>query len=288
MGNYGIKVTTANSDIGTADPRTISMSSSYTMFKIHSDGTQTGTITGGVTGGTVNFIHGLGYVPAFWTYYIGNDGKQRLLSNLPEGIGYTGNITSFAGTNNLTCVYDLGSVPNQIGPYTWTSAYEDFLGFSFVQVGKLESGLSISSGVVFGSVNIGQGVTIGTAMLNFYVQSKGTNTADGTLKFFGIDSDNITTINDLNSTETTAGGTQNVANIGLGESFGMNVTSCVQEIVNRSGWSSGNGMGFHIRDVNFPNGKLFIDVTNNSTLTIYLPGGNTFTFRTIIFKDKIY
>ena len=300
MGDFGIKVTNDNSDIGTADPRTISMSSQYTMFKIHSDGTQTGTITPGNSTGTITFTHGLGYVPAFWVYVVDSDGKQRIADHTPESIDVLGGYGAYAGTNTITCIYNLGYNWNEIKTGQWSDAIDSSGNFR-LQVGREGGGTNYDCGVmwenvtntnfIFGTlVNLPQGATIGTAFIDFQVDAKGTSTADGTIKCLGIDRSNLVELTDLGNAETAAVGTQTVANIAVGEGFGIPVTAQVQEIVDRVDWVSGGNMGFHIRRVDSPDDKWFRDTTTDpdTSLTIRKTGNATFSFRVVIFKDKVF
>jgi hypothetical protein len=299
---YGIKVSNLGVDVGTADLRETSMRSDCNMFKIHSDGTQTGAIQAGQRAGTVTFTHGLGYIPAFWVYYIGTDGKQRQMSNFSGGdINW---VSTYAGTDTITCIADIGYNYNQIVKSSWNDAIDSDGNFQ-MRVGDPGGGRK-NCGVVYTRLNNGNdmeaatynllhGQTVETAWLDFYVSSKGTTTADGTLRYCGIDADQILSISDMSDPDTTAGGTQNVSNIPVGERFGMNVTSSVQEIIDRDNFVGGtagtaSGMGFHVYDVNFPSDKWFTDSSTfpyDTTLTITTVGSATFTFRVVIFKDKL-
>lgn len=300
---YGIKVSNPGVDVGTADLRTISMRSDCNMFKVHSDGTQTGTIQAGQSKGTVTFTHGLGYVPAFWAYYVDTDGKQRQLSNLPVGIDYTSSLSTYAGTNTIICEYNLGYNYNQIYKDMWNDAV-DSDGYQRLYVGN--DGIAQKNcGVVYTGLNNGDilgttfnlqyGQTVGTAILDFYVSSKGTTIADGTVRHTGIDADQTLSISNMGDPDTTAGGTQTVANIGVGDRFGINVTSAVQEIIDRAGFVGGtagtaSGIGFHIYAGDTPANKWFMDSAeypSDTSLTITTIGSAVFSFRVVIFKDKI-
>ena len=299
MADWGMKVSEESYDIGTAGLQNLIASSNYSMFKIHSDGSQVGTIQAGQQAGTVTFTHGLGYVPAFIPYYRDTSGNLRILSGIREGIGIAGGVYAYAGTSTITCIYDLGYPHNYIQKTAWTDAVDTNGNFQ-LRVGNVD-GAGKDCGVVYtnlnngGQINLLQGDTIGTASLGFYVSSKGTNTANGTIRTFGINLDSITSISDLSSPLTSAVGTQTVANIGTGESFGINVKDQLQEVVNRAGFVGGtagtaSGVGFHIQNFDSPTNKFFIDSASlpDTTLTIVKPGSVTFAFRMVIFKDKVF
>jgi len=301
MADWGIKVANTGVDVGTALANTLAMSSDFTMFKLHSDGTAYGTIQPGQSSGTVSFTHNLGYVPVFWVYFIDQDGNQRLYSNTNEGIEVLDWISASSGTNTITCslnlTYNWNEI-NKIAPYDGYNTYDG--NYNIGMLGQI-NGNHQSTGFVFypmaevsifyGTlVDLPQGATISSAQLSYGVNSKGTNNADGTMSTHGVKFDYGTSIGDLNAEQTSGSTVQTVGGIGTGESFGINVTSAVQEIVNQAGWTSGTGMHFHLRDINFPTEKWYRDIAGAPTtnLVVRKSGNLTFGFRVVIFKDKVF
>ena len=193
MANWGIKVANTGVDIGTALANTLAMSSNFSMFKLHSDGTSYGTLTPGQQAATVTFTHNLGYVPMFWPYFINPDGNQLLFSNTNEGIEPTDWITAEAGTDTIKCSYNAGIPWNQIlktQPYDGYNTYDG--NYNIGMVGQI-GGVGQSTGFVFypmaetsffyGTlVDLPQGATIATATLSYGVNSKGTNNASNSTR----------------------------------------------------------------------------------------------------------
>lgn len=110
-----------------------------------------------------------------------------------------------------------------------------------------QGGTSYDGGYRFTSVNVPQGATINDAKVVFNKLGGG-----GSPSFVmrGIDEDNTATFSSSNKpsdqTLTTANLSGTVSS--AIDPLNMNVTNMVQEIVNRSGWESGNAMGFVIAD----------------------------------------
>lgn len=104
-------------------------------------------------------------------------------------------------------------------------------------------------GLRFEGVTIPQGSTINSATLKGYLSSFGIT--DGTLrtKVYGIDEDNTATM-----TSDPTGRTKTTAAVDWDEASktdpitSPDISTIVQEIVDRAGWSSGNAMGFLIPD----------------------------------------
>jgi len=112
------------------------------------------------------------------------------------------------------------------------------------------------------------------------------------IKTYGIDEDNTADFSSspMGRDETTSVTTQNVSVPSAGNYFGINVRDQVAEITTRSGWSSGNSLGFKIFDNGSPDSVWTEDdqpTGINSRLEIIYGDSTTITFRTIIFKDKI-
>ena len=130
-------------------------------------------------------------------------------------------------------------------------------------------------GVQYGSVNIPQGETITTAYIQFQCDEVSTGTVTITIE--GHDNDNApsftsTAYNVSSRTRTSASTTWSPANWNTVGESGTNqrtgeIKTIVQEIVNRSGWSSGNSMAFIFSG---PSGTRTAET--NPTLHIEYPG----------------
>lgn len=98
----------------------------------------------------------------------------------------------------------------------------------------------------FPGVTVAQGTTIQSAYIEYYVGWKGTGSGNCKFKVYGIDEDNTGELTSypLGRPATDAVTNADISLPSTGERFSVNVTSQVQEILNRGGWSSGNAMGF--------------------------------------------
>lgn len=144
-----------------------------------------------------------------------------------------------------------------------------------VEVGKEADGTSVNGAMRFTNITISQGTTIQNANLGFKVGTKGSGSGDLQAKIYGIDEDNTGSFSGspLGRTRTDAYDQASWSLPPQGEFSNHNVTSIVQEIINRSGWSSGNAIGFHILDNGSPTNVWIYD-TNGSKLDIVLPSAS--------------
>ncbi len=120
------------------------------------------------------------------------------------------------------------------------------------------------------SVAVPQGATILSATLNLYANTSNLGTTAKTI-FYGVSQDNVTGFADLTAdkpegkTRTTASVTKDftVANWGTTgfDKELVDVTTLVQEIVNRGGWVSGNSMAL----VGHDNGSTVDNYIGNGT-----------------------
>jgi hypothetical protein len=103
----------------------------------------------------------------------------------------------------------------------------------------------VTVGVRFTAVTIPQGVTVTSATLTL-VSSGGDTGTPGTVTLKGIASDNcadFSTTAPSVASKTSASATAPHGGAD-GTSYGVTVTSIVQEILSRAGWTSGNAIGF--------------------------------------------
>lgn len=131
-------------------------------------------------------------------------------------------------------------------------------------------GTELKGALRFQSLAITQGSTIVSATLYIKVAVReGSDTVKA--EVCGIDEDNTASFSSspFGRTKTTASNTADYSSSGTGW-FEISVTSIVQEIVNRGGWSSGNAMGFIVEDNGTDTGA------DNSVFNTYVSGlGNS-------------
>lgn len=302
MKNYGIKVVESSKDISSTDVRDLILSSKYSMLKYHLDTTSDLTINVGDTHKYVDFTHNLGYVPAFIAYELWNGTEATIIpyGSLNEG-GYpflpTQYVYAYADSTKIRCgkVYTNPYGQKILLSQTGTDYWWDYGGGfnAIIEVGNntVEGG-SINSAIRFPSVPIIKNQSIVSASLDLAVDVKGSGTGDIKVKVLGIDEDNTGDFgsNPMGRTETTAVTLQQSPCPNVGEYLNINVKTQVEEITSRNGWSSGNAIGFKLFDNGSPDNVWLFEVLTmgiDSKLTIQTGTSEIYTFRVIVFKDKI-
>lgn len=107
----------------------------------------------------------------------------------------------------------------------------------------------------FTNVVANQGATLNSAQLRMKVSLQGGGSGNLKYRVYGIDEDNTGdfSTNPFGRTKTTANETADIALPGAGNYTNIDVTSEVNEIIQRAGWSSGNAMGFLVENNGSPN-----------------------------------
>lgn len=299
--DYGIKVSKAGANAESTDPRDLLMDSKYNMLKVHQDSTSNITFTPGDTYQYADFTHNLGYVPAFMPYVqdLSDSSKLRFIGFTPPtdlGVAYW----SYADSSKVRIGVSLiGVAYNRYqsdqsqggGAAASTTLYDEHFGdHSHIVVGK-KDGNTRNGAIIIGPVNVSQGVSINDALLGYAVNFKGAGSGDLKGKIYGIAEDNTSTSgNPMGRSKTSNSDTANWSLPSVGQHSQHGITSIVQEIVNRGGWSYGNNMGFLVYDNGSPSEVWAEDDTGtgiDSKLDIKYGGNTTITVRAIIFKDKI-
>ena len=119
--------------------------------------------------------------------------------------------------------------------------------YYYIQIG-LDDGNNCNGAIRFAGIPINQGVSVYSAILNFYIDTRGSGSGDMKIKTYGIDEDNTApfTSYPMGRPKTDAFTSQNVSVPPAGERFGINVKDQVNEILARGGWQNGNAIGFLI------------------------------------------
>lgn len=309
---YGLKISRPGFDVNRANPNELSFSSQFKTLKVKSYGS--GSLTDGSR--TATIAHNLGYVPFFMVHGTGNSGNgssfyssgeygllplgtSGILANPAVGLG--NDLFAYADSTNLYIkaqsnfgvISYPGSDGSTISKYM---AFEGSLwGYDSSQGWYFGNNLP-SFGAEKGAIRFGpsgialtQAQSIYKATLNLYI---GYRTGSGQVKgiVYGIDEDNT---GDFNAgtpatarTKTTAS-TTTTTTASLGNTLSIDVTSQVQEIVNRAGWSSGNKMGFIIDDNGTTASNNYGEnTTSQSTLDILI--SNTIaSYKYTIFENQL-
>ena len=304
MTKYGIKIIKEGESPTTTDPRKISMSSEYTMLKYHDVVDATLTISPGSDTGTVTIPHSLGYVPAYMAYAFGTNPFIQTFEDAGSIIPVYGDMKSgepdfeaYATDTGITVTATLPEVWNKFEYTTagiWGYQYNDGDGNEYYVAGKHDS-FATGMFFLFSDIEIDQGEQLVEAYFEFG-DVHCTAGSDIKFKTWGLDQDDTQAprdYDDANSKpKTSAVRTKTQAAITSNFTYGDNVTTLVQEVIDRGGWSSGNGIGLINNDNGSDDGHAMKTyewdyVPGNVRLFITRPGSLSLSIRVIIFKDKI-
>lgn len=135
-----------------------------------------------------------------------------------------------------------------------------------IEVGKDFFGDDRTAAIRFNNVTIPNGDTISSAVLTFQALSSSSTTPN--VKIYGFDEDDTADLNSDPSsrTRTTAAIDWDQGPVVFQQEYTIDITSIVQEIVDRPGWTSGNDMGFIIVNDGSP---------TNTSHVYYTYDGNT-------------
>lgn len=290
MSNIGIKVVNAGTSIQSNDPRDIILSSKYSMFKYHYDGTISLTVNPGDTDVYGTVAHNLGYIPASMSYVSYPDTNlQTFVPEIPYGVDLQRYSSAKMGTSNLVVGFHLAEPYNQF-TYDINDYWSTRRGANYFDVGKYSDGNTMNGATRFTNINLNKNESYISANLDVLVGSKGTASTDTKFNFYGIDEDNTSSFGDpMGRDRTTSTQSKSQSLPPINNYFGIDVHNEVNEIISRAGWSNGNAIGFLFFNNNSDTGAYFGDalVLPASKLTITKSGSMTITFKVIIFKDRI-
>ena len=145
----------------------------------------------------------------------------------------------------------------------------------------------------FDGIGLNKDAPISSATLTIIFNSHSTTDTDLKMITYGIDEDDTHDFdsgesNPLSRTKTSASTTSQFND--KNTRVDIDVKSIVEEITTRSGWSSGNAIGFTMLNNGSPT-DVWFDCYPSTISTMYLiiVGGESFDiyFKCIIFKDKI-
>lgn len=125
-------------------------------------------------------------------------------------------------------------------------------GTYFFTVGYYKlSNATLRGAIRFTSINLAQGTSIYAANVHMYVGIR-SGSSEVKAKIWGINEDNTADFSSgggvFARSRTTNSNTNSYSATGTGGYFTIGVTSMVQQIINRGGWSSGNAIGFVVED----------------------------------------
>lgn len=316
---YGIKVSRPGFSVHTGNPEELAFSSAYKTLKIHAQGN--GSLTHSAR--TVTIAHNLGYVPFFLvhsqldpavasTTLVGSN-TDYFISPFRLGTALdvweaenTHDVIAWADTTNLyvRARANVGKEFYVVSGYNTSGhdrnqcmAEEDGGG---TDLGWWEVGYDSISGTNHGALRFGpsgisltQGQSIYSATLGLYIGGRN-GSGEIKMKIYGIDEDDTVAFNSgtpaTARAKTTANTTSNTT-ASQGNTLGIDVTSLVQEIVDRAGWASGNQIGFIMNDngTSSGNGSYYEDSSTGDPASYLeiMKSSSLASFKYTIFKNQL-
>lgn len=291
MANYGIKVSYPGKNVLTCEPYDLVFSSQYPTFNRHTYGSGTITHSGGRTH---TIPHGLGYVPMFEVqaqiYGIYGNTKYYTLpyvdgNNAAQCYAYADATNLYVRVKDdfAYSIFDR----NDMGEETSGIGY--FQGICRVEEDNPTVGDS-DGAIRFGSVTIAKNTTLIDAYIRYYMWRR-SGSSNMYWKVWGIAEDNTGGFgSDPLGRAVTVNSHRPEGNPSQGSWFSFGVKEATQDIINRSGWSSGNNLGYIMRrDGQMPANNGFADsMDSGQTTQLYILTTNTLlNYKYTIFKDRI-
>lgn len=295
---YGIRISQPGVDVRTATPDQLSFSSEYQTLKVHSQGSGSITDSGGRT---ATIAHGLGYVPEFLVHHTTPVSSSRY-AVAPYRPSYVSGSLPHFNDNNTEVWADSTNLYIKVNnDYGWEYFFpvgdNDYLGETngFGNLHVLVCGNDNTyvtgdsrGGIRFRSISLSKGESIYAAQIG--VDLHFDLAGDVPCTVTGIDEDNTADFASYDFSRTKTSSSTNVTASGsfnAGDIWRFGVKSIVDQIDNRSGWSSGNAMGFYF-DRNGVNAGAYISTNSDfySHLRI-LRSDTLINYKYTIYKNPI-
>lgn len=284
MNNWGLKSSNNGKDVFFLDGNNfnpdLSFSSKYKNLRIAKSGD--GSFT---TGSSSTVAHGLGYPSAYIIYTSTDNIKFSLY-------GYR----SYIDSTNLVIEADNPSVVNTYKPIDDNDyGNESGAGYgnTYAKIGH-DSGFGGDWNGALRFRNVNETSSVTSAELGFYIYSRTGGSVS--VSTHGINEDNTSDFSGspFGRSQTTAVINNNCdSGISSGGFWAFDVTNIFTEITGRPGWSSGNNMGFLLRNNGTTGNNYIIDDSrflseNNSYLKITTTSApQTIYYKYVIFTNKI-
>lgn len=306
--DYGIKVSRPGFSAQTAAINELAFSSKFKTLKVYDHGS--GSLTS--SSRTATIPHNLGYVPVFMVhttmstgfggslfdssdYVLAPAGLSGVLSD--PMVGTNDDLFAYADTTNLyiKAQENFGSVVckvyNDIDiSFGWENTTTGYNSGEWA-VGN-ESAWGVEKGAVrFINVAVAKNTTVYSATLNLYINNRiGTGQVKSII--YGIDEDNTGAMNSGTAgtarAKTTASTGSNTT-LSAGNGWSISVTGQVNEILARTGWVSGNAMGFIIDDNSTTVGNAYNDNSTSVSRTHLniIPSNTIASYKYTIFLNQL-
>lgn len=298
--NQGFKVAKSGKSVLTDGDKDMVFSSKFQTMRVKQQGS--GSLTH--SSRTATIAHNLGYVPMFLV----ESDVSAVPGLFPSGAyaplpfaqsyGYyqtqwDADVVTWADTTNIyiKAQNDFGYKifeANDVCEEDATGYWRDWFGFGY----QMPTYDTMHGALRFGPVTVAKNASITDAQVGMYVATRvGSSTLYSYM--WGIDEDNTGDFgsNPLGRTKTDARGRPE-ANPSAGTTMWFGCASQVQEIVNRSGWSSGNNLGLLFRqegpDGQSPSGNGFYSLfTSNRFWLKVLTTSTLLNYNYTIFRDPL-
>lgn len=272
---------------GSTDIRDYRFHSNFSFLKGYYDDVHSMTINAGDTEKIITIPHGLTYAPEVDVFHDTGSGLVQLPYRLKTISGFDRHFFHSVDDTNVYIKWK-SAIPYNQEIFNSDDSYSSFLGRGYFSIGNYE-GNGYHGALRFSSMNITGSESILSAKINIVIDTKYTGTGDVLMKTYGIDEDNTSDFGGypFGRTQTTASKSQSQYPSSPTFSFDIDVLNILNEIRQRSGWSSNNAMGFLTFDNSSPLNSYLRGYGSDDTLTIIRAGSTTYNFRVLIHKDKI-
>jgi|GEM_PF-4193074 len=271
---------------GSTDIRDYRFHSNFSFLKGYYDDIHSMTINAGDTEKIITIPHGLTYVPEVDVFHDTGSGLVQLPYRLKTISGFDRHFFHSVDDTNVYIKWK-SVIPYNQESYDADQIYHELDSGSVNLLVGNSLGNGYSSAVRFPNISLTRNQSIVSARIDWNNQISGPTNLDTKMKVFGLDYDNCPDVN-TSLTRTSAYITQQQTKLSGTFGFNSNVKTQLEEIIARSGWTSGNRMGFTIENDGSPT-DAYVGGTNSSdaTLVVISSGSVTHNFRIIIYKDKI-
>jgi hypothetical protein len=202
-------------------------------------------------------------------------------------VGIDEHIFAYADTTNIYITWK-SVIPYLQETFYANDSISSFIGRTYWSIGNYSENAA-NGALRFNNMNVTKTESISSASLEISIDVKGSGSSNVKMITYGIDEDNTGDFGSdpfpRNKTSVYTSQEQSIATPPF--NFSINILSMFNEIRQRSGWSPNNNMGFNTFDNNSPIDSYLRGTGSESKLIIQRSGSTSYSFRILVFKDKI-